>query len=731
VRAVSAFRWAIVTGAMLAPAALHAQAIDPHTTPPPLPAPSDTQAQAGDQQPLVIQPIDPEGDRPVIPEDQFEAALPPITGDIEAPLEPMPENGPLLPVSPLSGAAQATAPAPAGENQPVDAETQTQLAQPLPPLSTFDSAPLQTVTDQQNAAKTPEVRYDVTVNGLNAIGLDDEFNSLSALKDGGGKAENGTMVDARARQDEALAVRLMKSLGYYDATAISTIEQVPNQPGRVRVIVSATPGQLYRLGEIAIKAQPTVPPDLIRDALPLKTGDPIEAARVQGAEANVSLTLPQSGYPFAKLGLRDIALDDTTYTGDYTLPVDTGPRSSFGGFQLRGRKPVFDEKHIALLARFKPGELYDVRRTDDLRKALVATGLFSNVSVRPVATGKPGPDGTQIADLQVRQVAGPPRTLAATAGYSTGEGFKLEGSWMHRNLFPPEGALIGTATLGSQEQGASATFRRSNAGQRDKTFSLTASADHSNYDAFDAFTGTLGIRWAYDSTPIWQKTLTYAYGAELIGTNESVYDFAAGERVRRTYGILALPAQVAFDRSDDLLNPTKGYRLKLSVSPEGAVHGAFRPYARTMLEASGYYPVKDNLVLAGRVRAGSIFGVDRNDLAPSRRYYGGGGGSVRGYGYQRLGPFDPNGDPVGGRSINEFSIEARYRFGNYGIVPFFDGGNAYSSTFPQFDHLHFGAGIGGRLYTNFGPLRIDVATPLNPRKGDGRIALYISIGQAF
>src|SRR3546814_19724587 len=68
--------------------------------------------------------------------------------------------------------------------------------------------------------------------------------------------------------------------------------------------------------------------------------------------------------------------------------------------------------------------------------------------------------------------------------------------------------------------------------------------------------------------------------------------------------------------------------------------------ARTLVEASAYYPVSDSLTIAGRVRAGSILGVDRDDLTPSRRYYGGGGGSVRGYGYQRLGPFDPNGEPV-------------------------------------------------------------------------------------
>ena len=192
-----------------------------------------------------------------------------------------------------------------------------------------------------------------------------------------------------------------------------------------------------------------------------------------------------------------------------------------------------------------------------------------------------------------------------------------------------------------------------------------------------------------------------------------------------------MPGQVQFDTSDDLLNPTRGYRLKLQASPETAVSGGVRPYIRTMIEGTYYYPATQSLVIAGRVRAGSIQGIERDDLAPSRRYYGGGGGSVRGYGYQRLGPLDPNGDPVGGRSLNEFALEARYRFGNFGVVPFVDAGNSYESSFPTGSDLKFGAGIGGRVYTNFGPLRFDVATPLNKRKGDSKIALYISIGQAF
>jgi translocation and assembly module TamA len=481
-----------------------------------------------------------------------------------------------------------------------------------------------------------------------------------------------------------------------------------------------------------VKADPVTPPDLITRNLPLKVGDAIDAARIQGAEANVALVLPQRGYPFVKVGQRDILLDDVSgkAEGAYTLSVDTGPRSSFGKLVTTGDE-VFGLDHLNVFPRFDEGELYDARLTDDLRDALVATGLFSSISVVPQQTGRPGPDGTEQVDLLVRQNAGPARTLAGQAGYSTGQGFKLEGSWIHRNLFPPEGALIGTLVAGSQEQGASGTFRRSNAGRRDRTFTALIAANHSNYDAFDAFTGTLAVRWSYDSTPIWQKPLTYYYGAELTGTNESVYDFAQMKRVRRNYGIAALPGQVLFDRSDSLLNPTTGYRLKLNLSPETAVSGAVRPYVRTMIEGTYYYKVSPSLVIAGRARAGSIFGISRDDLAPSRRYYGGGGGSVRGYGYQRLGPFDPNGDPVGGRSLNEFALEARYRFGNFGIVPFVDAGNSYESALPKGNDLRFGAGIGGRFYTNFGPLRVDVATPLNKRPGDSRIALYISIGQAF
>ena len=303
----------------------------------------------------------------------------------------------------------------------------------------------------------PEIRYATELRGLEPIGLADDFKGLSALYKGGGKAANATQVSARAKEDEALAVRLAKSLGYYDATAISTIETAAGAggaPGTLRAIVSVTPGRLYTLSSVTIDAAPVTPPDLLTHNLPLKVGDPIEAARIQGAEANVSLVLPQQGYPFVKVGERDILLDDQAAkaTGAYTLPVDTGARSSFGQITTAG-DAVFGLDHLNVFPRFSEGELYDSRLRDDLRDALTATGLFSTVSVEPQPTGRPGPDGTEQVDLLVRQSAGPARSLAGTAGYSTGQGLRLEGSWTHRNLFPPEGALIGSVIAGTQEQG--------------------------------------------------------------------------------------------------------------------------------------------------------------------------------------------------------------------------------------------------------------------------------------
>ena len=689
---------------------------------------------------------------PIISDEEFNSAIPVLdpaeSTDIDAPLESIEAFERRLATEQSDAKPREGAAPPAGDPALADEDTveevgdapirDAELTKPLPPLGEFEVTPVEFAEPEADAEEM-RVAYTVQLNGIEDADkeaksrLRGEFNDLSALKDGDGKAANVAQVSARLTEDSELVKTILASEGWYSPNVTTRIDRAAVENGQPLVaVIDVSPGKRYNLAEIKVEADPTVPPALIADNLALKVGEPIVAERVQGAEAQVAIALPENGYPFAEVGQRDILLDQDTGDGVYTLPVTVGPRSRFGEIATGGDL-AFDAKHIDVLARFDRGELYDSRKVDDLRKALVATGLFSTVSVEPRRTGQDAGagDATEFVTMYVEQDAGPPRTIAGTAGYGTGEGFRLEASWTHRNLFKPEGALIVHGVAGTQEQGAGVTFRRSNAGKRDRTFELVAEALHSDFDAYSAYTGRLAGRLSYDSTPIWQKKLTYSVGAELLATAEKDYDFDRGERNRRTFFIGGLSGQVGLDLSDDLLNPTKGFRLTTLIQPEGSLEDGFNPYVRARLDGSAYYPVGDSLVLAGRVRFGTIQGADRVDIAPSRRFYAGGGGSVRGFGYQKLGPQDPNGDPIGGRSLAEGSAEVRYRFGNFGVVGFVDVGQSWEDTFPQFSDLRYGVGVGGRYYTNFGPVRLDVATPLGRRKGEGRINIYVSIGQAF
>lgn len=676
----------------------------------------------------------------IIPDSQFESALPSIDPALGQPLPPI-ESIDAVPVAPVSPPAAppttstppqvAPPPATATASPVAPAAPDPALSQPLAPLAGFDVEP-PAATSAEVADKVPEVRYSVKVEGLSEVGMEDRFRSLSALDKGDGKGANGAVISARAREDEGLAGRLLRSEGYYDAVVSSLVEPVAGQAGRSVATISASPGKQYSLGTITIEGPDTVPPGLVRDALALRTGDPIVAAAIEAAEGGVALKLPQQGYPFVKVSERDIELDDVSHVGAYTLPVDPGPRSSFGSYSTTGRKLAFDVHHVGVLARFKPGELYDERRVNDLREALVATGLFDSVAIKPSRTGKLAPDGTEIVDLSVVQNAGKPRRLAATAGYSTGEGFRLDASWTHRNLFKPEGSLTVVATGGTQQQGLSASFRRANAGRRDRTVLLSLSAQRESIEAYTSLMVGVTGKISLDSTPIWQKRWTWAYGFEIVGARENAFQPATGVRAYQNYAIAGVNGQVAFDSSDSLLNPSRGFRAMVRLSPEDSqTKGRNSRYVRGQVDVSGYYPISSSLVGAARVRVASIAGAGRDSIAPSRRLYAGGGGSVRGYGYQELGPLDPTGKPAGGRSLVEASAELRYRFGDFGIVPFFDVGQSYDSTQPKFSDLRYGAGIGARYYTNFGPLRVDVATPLGRRPGEPKVAVYVSIGQAF
>jgi translocation and assembly module TamA len=202
-----------------------------------------------------------------------------------------------------------------------------------------------------------------------------------------------------------------------------------------------------------------------------------------------------------------------------------------------------------------------------------------------------------------------------------------------------------------------------------------------------------------------------------------------------SFTLIGLPTTLERNTTNDLLNPTKGGKLSLSATPYTGAIGSDSNFLILRLDDTMHLPfdAAGKYVLAGRIAIGAILGATRTDIPADKRFYAGGGDTVRGYAHQSVGPLDASNDPVGGSSLIAGSIEMRARvMEDIGVVAFLDGGNVFRSELPDFgkDPL-FGAGLGLRYYTPIGPLRFDLAFPLDKRPSDDAFQIYISLGQAF
>ncbi len=595
-----------------------------------------------------------------------------------------------------------------------------------PDLATAPGAPAAAAATTRAAGDT---RYGVRLDGLGAAGtplLRERFDGASALRLHGGDVANAAQLDRRAREDAALLVDLLRAEGYYDAQVATRIDR--SAAARPVMVLAATPGALYRFGSVTVSGLASMDgAAALRGAYRVKANDPVDADAIAAAQAGLLTRITDSGYPFAVVAQPEIVLDRASRSATLALAVTPGGARRFGRITANPDNHVFDADHVADIARFRPGETYDASELVDLKRALIQTGLVSVADVKPVEGSAPG-----TVDVAVHLERAPPHTIAGELGYGAGEGARAELSWTHRNLFPPEGALTLRGVLGTLEQSGSVVFRRNNFEGRDRVLTAQLDAAHTIRDAYDARTLTLSGTLERQTNIFFQKKWTWSLGGELVASDERDTIVDTGAPRRQTYFIIAAPTSLTYDGSNDLLNPTRGFRLGGRLSPELSLEGAAFGYARAQIDASAYRSAGARVVIAGRVRLGTILGAPRDAVAPSRRFYAGGGASVRGYAYQDIGPRDVNNDPIGGRSLTEFSLEARVRtFGSFGLVPFLDAGTISTGELPPISGLHYGTGLGVRYYSNFGPIRLDVGTPINPQPGDKRIAVYVSLGQAF
>ncbi|GMN03234.1 BamA/TamA family outer membrane protein [Erythrobacter sp. MTPC3] len=568
----------------------------------------------------------------------------------------------------------------------------------------------------------------------------DALSTIEALESGD---DTVPQLAARARADEELLNEMLRVYGYYDgeiARQLSggrrgdngDISQADTDP---QVRFDILPGQRYSFGVVDLGLLDTAPDyEALRRAFDINAGDPLQSDRIVAEEQDLRLALGETGYPFAEVDAPSLLIDHARREGDLSMPVEPGGKYVFAGV-VSSDQPFLSGRHLTRIARFDEGDVYQASLQADLRRAILATGLVSSVALTPreVAPPENGEPGEVVLDAEFERA--PLRTIAGAIGYGTEDGIKLEASWEHRNLFPPEGSLKLRGIAGTREQLASVTFQKNNFRGRDQVLTVDAYASDIETEAVDARTVALRGTFEKISNLLFQKPFSWQVGAEALYTDERNRVIGGIERDRQTYKIFGLFSSATIDASDDLLDPTSGYRLTGFLAPEVSQSiGTETFYLRAQADAS-YYKSVGSTVLAGRIRAATIQGAEAFEIAPSRRLYSGGGGSVRGYAFQGIGPRNDLGEATGGGSLVEVSLEARIQTGFLDgaieVVPFLDAGSVALGSTPDFRFIKYGAGVGIRYKTSFGPIRVDVGAPLNPTEFDAPVVVYVSLGQAF
>jgi translocation and assembly module TamA len=622
------------------------------------------------------------------------------------------------------------------------------VSAPLPeretyaPISDLSSGP-DLSSGRFEAADLAETRFNLNViynieRPADQRLIKSRFEALSVLIKAKGKVKGEGQLRLRIADDQALLVRIAQSLGYFDAVSLTQMKPSETEAATVLIHLTLEAYRPYLVASVNMNRLPAKPELPFKSDFDLKPGMVLSVQAVKQAEAQLSLDLPQNGYPFAKIGERDIALsetDDGPPTGDYSLKVATGLKSQFGGVRFANEKTPFDQRHLKIFPRFKPNDIYDSRKTDDLRAALMATNLFSSVKVDLKPQPLSDSQTEQTVDLLIEYANAKHRSLSATIGYATGEGASANFLYQHRAFAPPEGQLNLEASIGEKSQGLNLGLQYLNYKIRDLSLAYSMGAFRNDFKTYDAYTAKLGLMLTYASTPLWQKLWTGSLGFGYEDNRERSASERALGLPLQGFRLFVIPVTLLYDHTDDLLNPSRGYRLGLKGLASQPLSGQSEPQFRLILDSSLYYPVSEPLTLAARLRLGLILGVELSNVRPSQRFYSGGGGSVRGFNFQSIGSQTGSQVSQGGLGLTELSLEARYRFKAFGfdlgVVTFVDMGQIYPNVDLSFKDLRIGYGIGARLYTTLGPIRFDVATPLKGRQNEPSLTFYVGIGQSF
>jgi translocation and assembly module TamA len=592
--------------------------------------------------------------------------------------------------------------------------------------------------------------YQVTFKPSGDKALDGLIKATSSLETLRKKLKIGPFaLIGRAKSDQAKFITVLESEGYDSGAAHLTIDghslSDPALPRLLRralatppaaIVVTIDKGPLYRISSIAT---PGLTDPAATAALDLKPGDAAKAAPVIGAAAKLETKLRNSGYAFAKVA-EPIAIADTRrHTLAIKYPVTMGERVVIGQITYTGMQHM-SGKFVARHVKLRPGQPYSETILNQARDSLLGLGVFSSVATH-TATG-PNPPGEVPVTILVHEQK--LHAVSIGASYSTDLGIDADVSWMDRDLFGEAQNLtisLGATGLGGTGSTRNATYGKHNYGIKpgydakavyrvpdfiNRTQSITATIEALK-EYLPAYSRTAALGSA-EVTWNFAKDWSFDYGAGFI------FEKVDQENISRSYRLGQIPLTLRYDTANSLLNPTKGVKISLHVTPTVALGAGSSAFTIAELSGNAYINLEapGRGVLAVRGLLGRIFGASQFQIPPDQRFYAGGTGTVRGFTYQTVGPLFFDGIPQGGTAIDAVETEFRQRIGaHFGIAPFVDAGQVSANGTPFTGTLRVGVGLGALYYTGIGPIRIDVGVPVNRPPGGASVAVYIGLGQAF
>ncbi|TCZ55103.1 autotransporter assembly complex protein TamA [Roseicella aquatilis] len=602
---------------------------------------------------------------------------------------------------------------------------------------------------QEPAPDTDTLPYQVEIVPTGDGRLDAALRAVSQLVALQATAPTGAGgVIARADQDRERLQRALQSEGYWAGTARIELAGLPlGDPGLadrleatrqrpVPVRIQVQPGQPYRIARIGLHAGTPAEQAALEDvaAAPfgVAVGDPAAAGPVLAAESTLRDRLLAAGHPLASMVRRETTVDHDRRSMSIDWTFAPGPVASFAVPEVTGMVRV-DPHFLRAQAASIAGVRYSPERLEQERRRLMGLGPFG--SVRAEAGTALDAEGHLPVTFAVAER--PRRAIGVNLAYETNYGPSVRVYWEHRNLFGHAERLrleAEIARIGTNGGLGDSTYRIGGSYRDPAFFGLGLGPDW-------AFIGNLwGLRErleAYDRDAITFSGLAERrFSERLSGNLGPVLDFGSigppGGPLT-PYEILGLQFGGRYDGTDSLLDPARGVRVGGAVTPSWNFEQS-SPFVPLRVTASTYWDVLGDRrsILAVRGTVGSLLGATLEEVPRHQRFYAGGGGSVRGYDYQSIGPRDIRGKPSGGASLIEASLEWRQRiWGDIGGVAFVDAGSVGTGSAPDTANLRVGVGVGLRYFTAIGPIRADIAFPLQKQVGSSGYGLYVGIGQAF